>query len=741
MLRAQLVSSLIGSITLSTDPRGLDSLEQTISRSNENDGVIFEVSLALDWAKEGRAFIQSCYSVSGIEAVIIVNIYEYDPNARQWDIYYTGKLDMAKYAVTQTLATLPITQTGFERNVINLLDVDVDLETLVSQNGSVLPVTPTVNLGYHGKRILKAYSSRPNDGLVFLQLAALTFQVPQVIIGPVTVTRDVTVFGQIDTTKVLKSELKSTFMYPYGYSTLDRFPILTADEAGVTDIDIQLRLKHTIDETHQNGGGAITITSPCANSASLGAREIKAWFEHRTIADVLITKTQIGSDFSPSGCGGGSSFMAGVFETKNYIANGVNVSVGDNIYVYFTVRVYGDYRISGGSPSPRDLDHALTVQADETQTWIKISTGTESLPSNHKTILIYEALDKMTQFYTDRTVSFKSNFFGRTDTVPAYLSDGDGSMLGLTNGRVLRNLGNLTIFANMQDTFQTMNALWCLGLGFETIGGVQKLVIEDKSYFYNKNSLIMELGVVSDIKKEVALKYYYSQIELSYPKIDGNQINGIDEFNSIRRFKAPLTQAKSKLILKPMFKGSGYEIEAQRRQQDSTKDSRNDEFIFMVMVRRFMATFHTDKNEDFTTVNNLYDPATAYNLKISPVRNLIRWAKIIAAPLWAVASKVYSFSYGEYNYAMETQLTTELSLIKEGGLVDVNNTEPIWIPEIYSFISPLTRTEFRLIKQNHYGYISFIDNLGVRMEGYILEVKHKPSDKLGNFKLLKVFRP
>ncbi|MGL5132679.1 MAG: hypothetical protein ACRC78_09135, partial [Planktothrix sp.] len=244
-----------------------------------------------------------------------------------------------------------------------------------------------------------------------------------------------------------------------------------------------------------------------------------------------------------------------------------------------------------------------------------------------------------------------------------------------------------------------------------------------------------------DIKKEVALKYYYSQIEIGFPKLDAAQINGIDEFNTVRRYSAPLTQAKAKFSLKSIWKASGYEIESQRRLQGATKDSRNDDNLFIVNVRRDGLTFKTDKDEDFTSVTNLFSPETAYNLKISPARNMKRWLKFLASPLWAVVDKVYKFSYGETNYQMTSQLTTEFEPVDEGGNLDANDIEPVWYPEVYSFKHPLTRQQFRLIRENPYGCIKFKDNLDNEMEGFVLEVSHKPMERVGEFKLLRAFRP
>lgn len=756
MLRVQIASDKIGSLILDgsdyglDDPKGLDSLEQTIKRSDENDGVVYEITLALDWAKKARAFIAAAYETDGIEAVVIVNVYERDPNARTWELYYTGKLDMNKYMITEVLATLPISQISLQTKVLNLMETDVDLETQFSQNGSALPLTPTIDLEFHAKTIAKEYKASPIDSNEFQQLNVITVEFSD---DGDTVYSDVVAYGQIDTSNKTFADLQETFTTPFGYSRVGnqkpsatslsdfllanltpRNEVYRASEAGtISSIDISLRLKHKVFAT--NTGGDVDI----CGSGILGNVEFQAWIEHRRQDNTVVSLTPIDTPWSSPGCGGTERETA--FETKVYTAGPLPVLVGDKFYVYFTGRVYGDYEEPNETPAgPGFVNHSFIVTPDNANTYINFNVETTFPATSHKSIMIYEALNKMVQYYTDQVDSFKSTFFGRTDTTPAYPQDGPGSLMAITNGRVLRSLQNLTIFANLDEAFKSLTAHWCLGWGFEVEDGINRVVIESKEHFWNKNLLTLELGRVQDIKKEVSMKHYYAQVEMSNPKLDAAQINGIDEPNTIRRVIAPLTQAKAKLSLKSLYRSSGYEIEAQRRLQSSTKDSRNDDSIFMAMVKRDGMTFKTERNEAFDIVTGLFDPATAYNLRITPMRNLRRWLIVLAAPLWAVTNKIYRFAYGETNYQMTSKLTSEPNTVAEDGDLDANNVEPLWLPEIYTFKSLLTRSQFKLVRQNPYGFIRFRDNLDTVMEGFILEASHKPNEKLGNFKLLRVFR-
>ena len=286
-----------------------------------------------------------------------------------------------------------------------------------------------------------------------------------------------------------------------------------------------------------------------------------------------------------------------------------------------------------------------------------------------------------------------------------------------------------------------MSARWCLGWGVEkTDAGNQVVVVEEKSYFYDKNDLILELGCVSDLEKSVATEYYYNQVEFGYPKLDVGQLNGLDEYNTLRRMKSPITQINSKLVIASKYKTSGYEIETQRRLTGSTKDSKLDDANFMVAVLRDGSDFRTEQAENFPVVENLYDPTTAYNLRYSPARMIRAWLKVLASNVIKLASKTLTFTYGDGNFNLVSRETSETSNITENANVDMSDVEPIYEPERYKFTSPLTRDEMRLIVNKPYGYIRFQDELGNKKDGFILEVRHDPNNNKADFDLLKVYR-
>jgi hypothetical protein len=163
-------------------------------------------------------------------------------------------------------------------------------------------------------------------------------------------------------------------------------------------------------------------------------------------------------------------------------------------------------------------------------------------------------------------------------------------------------------------------------------------------------------------------------------------------------------------------------------------------------------------DDAFTTLNNVIDPTTIYNAEISPVRNLLRWAKYINGGLtYKQPTEVLKFTYGEANYLLESQLKeTETclggdisrTLVKENQdfiLSDFNQFERLWIAEYVSFKSECSYGDFLTIRENllpdvaksqKNGYIS-VNYLDDQYQGYPIEVNYEPNKRICTFKLLR----
>lgn len=830
-LRFQLINSFLGSLVIDkADPIGINEMTQTVKRSTDNEGVIYEIIFDIDFIKEGRRFIKSAFeNYGGIDAEVLVNVFEYDPNERKWLPYAEGRINFQKYELYEDKVTINIEQIGFQRRVLNLLDTDVDIETLASENGTALPSTQTNEIPYHSKTILKKTISGPQDSNEYQGLAAASFEVPadyppldspggplylawKALGHPFEVTRELLVFGSLDTNGVKQDELSDFYKVSYSYiqaddpmaagarSTSDyithlmankddRFEIYRATEAGKFRAKFVVNMRHYIEGEGEDGGANVSDTEVCGGNGELGNAEILYWFELRDknneilmLENIVRAPTQL--------CGTNEfGYINGTFEVNN-----VDIQIGYKVYFYHTIRIWGNYTQPEGF-SDQNIIHNFTIQpsppvwdaatpfnngdrvisggniwssvinenighlpADDDYWDLEgawsgssvpnsalLETATTAPVTTANTILLYDAFLKCCQYVTNQVDCFKSDLLGRTEL--GYSIDGEGGLIGWTNGGNLRKLADKKIFASLKELIDFTDAVFCVGFGFEVVDGKNILRVERRSFFYNKTSEVVSLGKVYGIKARLNQKMFYKEIEYGYQgKLDIGKVNAVDEFNTLRRAEIPIRNTKNKLKISVKTRTSGYQIEAQRRLQFSTTDSKLDDENFAICLIRDATVgpgLRTKRDEGYVSIINVYDVPTGYNYDISPARCLKNWYQYLASMLVRSPNKIVKFAYGEVNYIMASKKTGEVDYLHEDGSFDLSLIEPLFEPIIYGFKDvKTTRAQFRLIKSNPYGYVKFEDQFGKIFNGFVSDsgIDHDSFKGKGDFELLKVFR-
>jgi hypothetical protein len=718
-LRIQLVNDYVGSLVIDkADPIDINSLTQTIKRSDKNDGVVFEIVFDLEFIKEGRRFIKQAFEVGGgIDAQVLVNIYELDPNARRWKLYGAGTVNYNTQDLGEDTVKVTINQTGFQVSTLNQITVDVDLETTVSQNGSALPPNTVItDLEYHSKVIESSYEAGPTDDSTHQDILDTT--------------AGVVLYSAIDNGNATVSDLTTINSYSWQfvqYTKVDsnnfQLPFFEAAFAGPLDVHIRLSLNIAIMPSGFPGIGS-------------GVFKTIAVFEHRDADGNQKSISEFGTWIIDWHGSEQEAESGNIFHEISQ--SGINVAVGDQFYAY----IYGY-----GDPVNFFVEYIKVTPVLE-GTSISLTQATESAASKSKTILLYEAFQRCLQYYTNQIDCFRSTLLGRTDIKDSdsnqlYQSDGKYSLIGVSNGNNIRGK-NSTITTNLQDLIDFVNSLTPIGFGFQVINGKTYAVVEELSYFYNKSKTVVSLGKVYDVHKKIVSKRYYNQIEIGYSvTLNLPTTNGVDEFNTIRRFVLPLVNTSNKLTVSTKFLAGGYQIEFQRRLAGTTDNSDMDDSIFVVVVIRDGNTFKTKKAEGYDSITNVTDYASGYNYDISPARNLRNWLPVIASSLIYSFSKVITFSYGEVNYLMTSKKTGEVEIIDEHGNVDVSPVEPIWDNMTYDFENvPLNRDQLSLIKSDPFAVIEFEDQFGEKMEGFLSSngIQHDSNAGTATVELLKVYR-
>jgi len=761
MLRIELISNKLGVLIIDKhEPLDIQNLAINVKRSEKKQGIVYTVLLNVEFIAEAKDFLQAAFETDGgIDCVMGCNLYERRDDDRGWDLRLDASVNFESYDLGEIDLIVNVNQSNFQMLIDTFGDVDVDLETTKSQNNVTLPDQDVQIIDLHSKTILLQDKNFPDTFNTFSQGSVFQFIIPH---GFGNIDRDNMVYvelsnsGVVDDTTAAASplsfaaingkelfEIEDTFQQPFEFVDWNaqlnngiapgtdadyhaflvddarpeirdiRFPKIQFKQSGLTNIDIKLNLQFRVDIDFTGG----TITG--------GARNLEAhcWIEIRGKDDVTKSLVKIGdwANFVESFPGPTLRYTSDQ-ATRNYTINNVDIQAGDKLYIYGTLRHWGTF----DRPIAVDCHvlHDLTIQAFD-GTYIKVTQKSVNPETTTRGILLFEAFQRIIQYITGQQVCFKSTLLGRTDI--GYAADGKYSLKAYTNGNAVRNKlqtnnNPYPIFASLNSLYDLVNTWTPIGLGFEKQDNGQSIVVlESIEYFYNKDVTTIDLGPVQGVRKKVNASRYFNQIEIGYTtKMDVDEINAIDEFNTLRRFKIPVANSKNTLTATTPIVASGYIIEILRRAVASTKDTKYDDSRIIISVVRNGGGYKSRKNEGYDTIQNVFDPGTVYNIDISPTQCLQNWFPVIAASLiYAKVSKTIIFSYGEFNFTLITKKTGSANSIAENGQFDISSVVALWDNLDYVLTAPISLSQLTLIQANDKAKIQFQDAYGNAMQGYI----------------------
>lgn len=395
------------------------------------------------------------------------------------------------------------------------------------------------------------------------------------------------------------------------------------------------------------------------------------------------------------------------------------------IFAYFLLDTNSDTTFCGV---------ARDVTFDQ-ETYIKI-TSASSCPATNVTVsLIHETASRVTEAITDLCLKVKSDYYGRIGSEPyAATEDGCGSLRVLTSGLRLRIAENPTHFLSLKGIFDSLNAIDNIGMGIEG----EFLRIEPAEYFYQDAEIIKHPSIP---KADFSLdpEDAYSIIKVGYKKWETESINGLDEFNSNKEFRTSLKSISKSLEITSDFIAGGYPIENTRQQSfadTGAADTKYDNDTFIICVER-MAYDYIVEQGNIVNAANMYSSETAYNWRIRPMYNLMRWWKSIAQSYVNLVNSTSKliFSSGTGNILAEGQLSPYDSCTIEAAVLAENDDLfktamqsgdlPIWKPEKVQYRYPMSLKDYNLIKSNPLGYVNFQCSNNDFQKGFIENINYR----------------
>jgi len=388
-----------------------------------------------------------------------------------------------------------------------------------------------------------------------------------------------------------------------------------------------------------------------------------------------------------------------------------------------------------------------------------VAKTTESFP-------VYEAFERCLQHLLDVQFPLKSDFFGRTDVIKNaagdyYATEDQLSFCNVMNGLCLRGLvlsdTNNSVAVTFEDLFKSLSVAYNLGLGFETIDGEPRIVIEPLAYFYTDEvSLDLSTRVNEpDINREVLMKAAFSEVECGFKDFEYEQVNGRGEYNTknVRTSQIP-TNSKLDLVAPYRFDTKGITIQLENNitgtSANGTTDTKGDKDIFILKTQRdygggggaLLDSWKPELEENIQVLNNssLFQDSS-FNLYFTPTWCLLRNKVKIATGLDKVKNSSLRFQVSDKLANLETTDGTTIIIENQDILVekkiatDPEIGVPLWNAETMEVTIPFYEEDFATVKAYPNKLIKLTDN----SSGWIMNLKYSLSKSEATIKLLEKY--
>lgn len=709
------------------EPQGFADIVLNMKRDDNWHGIFFEASTSdLSFYGAAASYLKEVKRTQGLKADVTFKAYQACGIYDELEIIYEGKLDFGKYTEScgnVCLVKVPVEQTGCIMTLRNRYDQKVDIDS----NLALDKLTPLQHYTELGQTIdlpaialdvrVEGYVDNTDPDFSYqssCNLPAGGFDVFQIRPMYKTEKFNSIATGQLNTGNACNYPFPITpqFLYEENGASEDCFN---------DDFLLEARLK----------GNAFGVTTLSGTFRSLTA-DVVVWDGNGTFGDGTTLEQQV------------------IFDLPGYSmdtpAIPFDISFSLNIPIATLKSNPGLYVILTAETESTSAGFGETVSIlaiFDNDTYFRLSTEKICKDSEAQYYMINETFSRVTESITNGCLRVKSNYYGRIDSQPYSASeDGCGSLRFVTSGLKIRKAQNPAFFVSLKDLFDGLRGIDNIGIGVEPnpfIPGYDWLRVESVDYFY-QDVEVLRLPYVPDAEISVQEQLHYSLIKSGYQKWEVERVNGLDEPNSNREYRTSLTSINNPLDITSKLIAGSYPIEITRQQSfadTGAADTTYDNETFIVCVERQAYNFIVERG-NVDNAANIFSPQTLYNWRIRPFSNLMRWFKSIAnsyPDLYSSEHKLY-FSSGTGNFIAEGELSSTDCKLENGakaenrdlGILDFanqNEATPLWKPDYATFRYPLSVADYKTLKSNPYGYISFQCGTGEWKKGYVQEVRYQ----------------
>lgn len=395
-------------------------------------------------------------------------------------------------------------------------------------------------------------------------------------------------------------------------------------------------------------------------------------------------------------------------------------TTGATVYTFVSI-------VGGTTPIPFDVDFDFTYNLAEgeglylysrpnstpsttyavtTEGNINASISAVSDPSNCKGIKALDLWKRVAKRVSPTTVAASS------------LINSDWANLIFTSGSAIRELPDAKIKMSFQDLFQTFR-----GIDDGAFGVVGDQARIEKASYFMRNAEIMNIGNVREMEFSVAEELCFNSLKIGYNDGNTDEPDGLQEYNSGQNWELPLTRINKEQSWVSPTRADQYGIEKLRVQFNITKqsssDTDSDNDNFMIDCYLDGEDYKPILGATYTEVTGLTYPLTAYNLRLTPKKNLLRHSGYLASILDRQKGRFIEFGSADKNAELST--TDGITVVKENQSISVSSlTGKYFQPYYVEVLAKLPKQAIDFMTATPFGYVRLNYN-DIEMKGFIME--------------------
>lgn len=714
------------------EPIGWDSFVISITRDESLHGIGFEASVsALEFYGIAMEYIDCVKASQGLKSNIIFKAEENCGDVNTYETILQGRLNMGKYTKkcgVRCSVSLPVETESCEATFHNKYDQKVDADKNSSQNGLI------------------ALPSYPQLGI--------TIDIP---------TKNID-YKSVGTVDLLGDTEGVVFSTPGGGS--EAYALVRPE---YVEEDTNIKDTHLTGSTNVGYSGPHGIFFPISSQVLFNEDNAKCFSEAIVVTGRLkgrVTMPGVSNlDLYSVRLDGELDGSWPINDPNQPIEQttlgiGINTDITGPFEFDVTMTPYNWFPKNNGADG---IYFYLALHQNpganfngqvvfDTESFINFTTLKACPATTAQVYMVHELLSRVVENVTDYCMRAKSSYYGRTDSQPfLFEEDGCGSLRVLTSGLKVRNALNPTFFISPKELIEGLQHIDNIGIGFEpdtTIPGRFVARVEDLDFFYQDFEVFQCLGI-AEADFAVEEERDFSIIKIGYKRWETLANFGLDEINSNREYHLNIQTLNNTIDLTCSLIGGEYALEVTREQSfvdtnsaDTTYDNEN----FIVCVRRKTYNTFEVEQDGITNPQNIFNPSTVTNYRISPLRNLMRWYRslINAYPVINDSQNKLYFSSGTGNLLASGQLADGYGYgqafcknegidIKENmnlfitAFNDVARYTPLWENESIKFEYPMSVADYNQIKSKRYGYVTYQCGNGNLSKGWIKDIQYTPA--------------